>query len=127
LEKIGKAVLKYKGANLYLGDKHLRRHLGHATKIDLRTRHGNYPLGNKTADPFTVLSALSKIDSELKSENDVLVHCAAGRNRSPFLVACYIAKRNMVPFSKAVKIVKARYPKTHIEPELQRVGKWLFP
>ena len=73
------------------------------------------------------MSALRKIDSELKSENDVLVHCAAGRNRSPFLVACFIAKKRRIPFKEAVKIVKQRYPKAKIEPQLQRIGRQLFP
>ena len=73
------------------------------------------------------MSALRKIDSELKSENDVIVHCNAGLNRSPFLVACYIAKKRRIPFKEAVKIVKLGYPKAKIEPELQRIGRQLFP
>jgi len=73
------------------------------------------------------LSTLRKIDSELKNENDVLAHCAAGRNRSPFLVACFIAKEKRIPFKEAVKIVEKRYPKAKIEPELRRIGRQLFP
>lgn len=94
--------------------------------MDVRTRNGNYPLGNREADPVTVIEALKKIEKELKKK-DVLVHCAAGRNRSPFLVACYIAKKRRMPFKEAVKIVKQRYPKAKIEPELMQAGRRLFP
>ena len=84
-------------------------------------------MGNKQANVVTVMRAIAKIERELSNEKDVLVHCAAGRNRSPFLVACFIAKKRRIPFSQAVKIVKQRYPKAKIEPELQRIGRQLFP
>jgi len=84
-------------------------------------------LGNKKADAVTIFKALDKIELELGKNKDVLVHCQAGRNRSPFLVACYIAQRRRIPFSQAVKIVKRRYPKAKIESELQRLGRRLFP
>lgn len=121
-----KAILSYKGAKLYLGSKKTRR-LNDAVKIDLRTRQGNYPLGNKKADPVTIFKALDKIETELGKNKDVLVHCAAGRNRSPFIVTCFIAKKRKMPFTQAVKVIKQRYPKARIEPELQRIGRRLFP
>ena len=84
-------------------------------------------MGNKKADAVTIFKALDKIETELGKNKDVLVHCAAGLNRSPFLVACYIAKKRRIPYSQAVEIVKQRYPKAKIEPELQRIGRRLFP
>ena len=47
----------------------------------------------------------------------VLVHCEAGIDRSPFLVALYFSKKNNILLSKAYNIVKYFRPQTFIHLE----------
>jgi predicted protein tyrosine phosphatase len=56
----------------------------------------------------------SLITSQLKNEKEVLVHCGEGIERSPLVIACYLARENKLSIEEAYKIVEAKRPQTQL-------------
>lgn len=52
------------------------------------------------------------LEALLKKETDVLLHCAAGMERSPLAVAYYIAYSKGISIEEAYEIVKKGRPQT---------------
>lgn len=52
------------------------------------------------------------IDAMLKSDHHVLVHCAAGIERSPLAVAWFLSRHYGMTIEKAYEIVKKNRPQT---------------
>lgn len=62
--------------------------------------------GNAVSDLERALDHLR----ELAAGHRVLVHCAEGVSRSPFVVACHLAQVQKVSFSVAIELVRVRRP-----------------
>lgn len=91
-------------------------------KTDVRLEH--MPLidgpGN---EPDSVADVLECMDSLLDDGNRILVHCAAGVSRSPFVIALYISWRHRMSFDDAIDMVAARRSRDlNIDPGLLAIS-----
>jgi protein-tyrosine phosphatase len=68
-------------------------------RVELIDGHGN-------ASDHVMLAI--QVLEELLGRHRVLLHCDAGRSRSPFIAACYLARRLSCGFCEAIAIVQAR-------------------
>lgn len=70
--------------------------------------------GNQPGDVERAVHLLDR----LQRDNRVLVHCSEGRNRAPFVVACYLAWKRGVSLEEAIQEVHRRHTGMAIEQEL---------
>lgn len=76
-------------------------------KTDVRLAH--MPLIDGPGNtPESVAEVLERLDELLRNGNRVLVHCAAGVSRSPFVIALYLSWKHEMPFDDAIDLVAER-------------------
>ena len=68
--------------------------------------------GSMHADIKQLNKVASIIDKNLKAHKMILLHCAAGSERSPLTIMWYLHVKKGVPLNVAYEIVKARRPQT---------------
>jgi len=94
------------------------------SKITLQVHHQPVPVNSEVAgrhDPFKVgfHLALKKINNILFNDPKakILVHCSAGIDRAPFLVASYLARSNHLDIADVYREIKKVRPSVceHIE------------
>lgn len=78
-----------------------------SAKVGLIDGSGNYP------SLYTV--AIQILDVLLTEGEMVLIHCAAGVSRSPFIVACYFVLKQDISYCEAEQILLIRRPEVNIQ------------
>jgi protein-tyrosine phosphatase len=78
-----------------------------SAKVGLIDGPGNYP------SLYTV--AIQILDVFLTEGEMVLVHCAAGISRAPFIVTCYLVLKQDVSYSEAEQFILSRRPEVNIQ------------
>src|SRR6266571_2236663 len=73
--------------------------------------------GNASGEVMRAIQVLE----ELLGQHRVLLHCDAGRSRSPFIAACYLARRLGCGFPEAFAIVQSRLHDASIDAGLLAV------
>ena len=68
--------------------------------------------------PSSLRAALETLHSLVSSGHKVLVHCAAGTSRSPFVVACYLAPYQGFQFNEALELVAEKRTFVAVNPAL---------
>ncbi len=68
--------------------------------------------------PSSLRTAVEALHSLIEDGHKVLVHCAEGASRSPFVVACYLATYEKVTFDEALELVADKRPRVAITPAL---------
>ena len=63
--------------------------------------------------------AVNVLTSLINNGDVVLVHCAMGLSRSPYIVARYFANKNRVSVSRSYQELKQKYPLTDEESPLR--------
>lgn len=66
------------------------------------------------------------IDKQAKAGKRVIIHCAAGRNRSVSLLIAYLTLKKGWNFNRALSTIEAKRPKASPWPELTKVIKELL-
>lgn len=51
---------------------------------------------------------IDKMHNHLKINNTILVHCQAGAQRSPSVVACYLIKHHIMTPEEAIQLIKSK-------------------
>lgn len=70
------------------------------------------PTEDSTApSPEQIKIGVSTLESLVKDNKKVYVHCRYGMGRSPFLVACYLVKTGLTP-NEAINILTTKRPET---------------
>ncbi|MBI2865352.1 MAG: dual specificity protein phosphatase family protein [Chloroflexi bacterium] len=85
-------------------------------QVDLIDGEGNSPEDIRRAVDY--LEALART-------HKVLVHCAEGVSRSPFIVACYLARAERKKISVAIAEVAEKRPRTRIDAGLLKMAQLL--
>lgn len=65
------------------------------TEFILRVRVPLYDGAENPVEKY--IAAVRTLDALIQSYGKVLVHCVEGRSRSPFIVLCYLAWKNLLP------------------------------
>lgn len=78
-----------------------------SAKVGLIDGPGNYP------SLYTV--AIQMLETLLTEGEIVLVHCAAGISRSPFIVACYLVLNQNISYREAEPFLRSRRPDVNIQ------------
>lgn len=110
-------------SNLYLGDTADAIRFGFPTEslqgtLDLTGWHAEEEMRHN--DFSTIEEAISIIDKYISNHLPLLVFCHAGIDRSPFIVACYIAKNYEYTPESAYDYVKQERPQTIIHDDWMR-------
>ena len=92
-------------------------------KTDVRLEH--MPLIDGPGNtPEAVADVLERMDSLLQNNGRVLVHCAAGVSRSPFVIGLYISWKQGMVFEKALDLVAARRSRNlNVDPGLVEIAE----
>ena len=78
-----------------------------SAKVRLIDGPGNYP---------SLYTVAIQILNVLSTEGEmVLVHCATGISRSPFIVACYLVPKQDISYSEAEQLILSRRPEVNIQ------------
>lgn len=72
-------------------------------------------LNNATLTPPTLQAAVTFLRDNLQAERSVLVHCVAGQQRSPAVVAAYLMDHFRLSVDEAVQFVRMRRPSAFVE------------
>jgi len=96
-------------------------------KYDGRRR--NFPLKDCGEEPERLLIAVEKLRSRMKKRGKVYVHCAAGVNRSPTVIAIYLVKYGIqhdlefYKFNDALKYLKLKRKNVNPKPRMKHNAK----
>ncbi len=79
----------------------------------------HFPLIDGPGNPPEDVAGIVKRLDGMIDEGKVLVHCAAGVSRSPYVVALYVSWRHGLPFEEALAQVASRRSRTlNVDPGL---------
>jgi len=102
------AISEYPSSKTDLGQFDAILNLDKFTPYHTSVHHAHIPIidgaGNR---PEEIVAVLDRMD-ELLGRGRVLVHCAAGVSRSPFVIALYLAWREGYSFDQAIGLVARR-------------------
>lgn len=79
----------------------------------------NVPLADGPGNhPSAIREALETLDMLVKKRHKVLVHCAEGTSRAPFIMTCYLNSYQNMNWRDALRLVTSQRPFTAINPAL---------
>lgn len=116
------AVSEYPSSKMDLDQFHAVINLDRFTPYQTNKLHVHIPLIDGPGNtPEEIVALLKVMDSHVQ-KGKILVHCAAGVSRSPFIIALYLAWTQAVPFEAALELVasKRRRP-LNIDPGLLQI------
>lgn len=102
------AVSEYPSSKTDLAQFHAIVNLDQFTPYQTTIHHVHVPLIDGPGNRPEEVADLLKVLDELVGKGRVLVHCAAGVSRSPFVIALYLAWTQGMPFEEALGIVASR-------------------
>ena len=92
-------------------------------KTDVRLAHMPLIDGPGNA-PDSIADVLECMEGLLQDGGRVLVHCAAGVSRSPFVIALYLSWKRGMAFDDAIDLVAARRSRNlNIDPGLSAISR----
>jgi len=101
---------------IYIGDeadvdvRNLDR-IGINTVLDLR--HLNINLDhNRESSVIGVRTSVERLETYYRKNRTILVHCHAGIDRAPFIVALWLCTHDNFTFGEAYAFVKGKRPQT---------------
>ena len=81
--------------------------------------HAHYPILDGPGNEVMDIAAVVHLMHDLIARGKVLVHCAAGVSRSPWIIALYLAWKEPLTFTEALDIVaRGRSRPLNIDPGL---------
>ncbi len=116
------AVSEYPSSTTDLEQFHAVINLDRFTPYHTNARHVHAPLIDGPGNTAEDVAALLKVTEERVHQGKVLVHCAAGVSRSPFIIALYLAWTESMPFEDAIGLVASRRRRPlNIDPGLLQI------
>ncbi len=91
----------------------------------LRWRHA--PLQDGSGNPPAAVATAVAVLDELVATDRVLVYCSEGVSRSPFVVACHLARARGVPFHAALGDIKRHRARVNVDSHLVALQEELWP
>ena len=102
------AIWEYPSSKMDLTEFDSILNLDRFTPYHTRVHHAHMPILDGPGNtPQEIVAVLDRLDG-LTQRGKVLVHCAAGVSRSPFILALYLTWRDQIPFEDALELVASR-------------------
>jgi len=117
------AIWEYPSSKTDLGQFNSILNLDRFNPYHTDVHHTHMPIiDGRGNTPEEIVAVLEQLD-RLVDRGRVLVHCASGVSRSPFILALYLAWKRQMPFQEAVETVASRRSRQlNIDTELLKMA-----
>ncbi|CAH8870043.1 unnamed protein product [Trichobilharzia szidati] len=92
---------------------------------DLKMKHYHLPVEDLSAASLPIIQKAMEIIKQAEAKNEkVGVHCQLGRGRAGTILACYLAYKNNLSGSEAIRELRRLRPKSIDEEQEEAVRKY---